>query len=290
MPGQKHYEHFVNRQDMFGLRFIRRPDNVIKAFSLVFCDGCSEGETSEAGAALISQMAALRLVSLVQAYGLVPDLIGKLLYAQVLEIMRKLIGSLPYGAEYLVALDAEKIGGPLMDVDQNPYLRAVYDFIQRNLLFAFIAVYSDVSLGTLVLQRGDGGYVVDDEVQTLYYHDVAPYIAYDLFPQKKLDEGKEVLRIRGKTVTNPEPGFIVKHYPRARRVAVFTDGLLDNKGQPLTAFINSSWELLDPIERWDYLRNMLQHKLRQMWKASEISDDDVLYGAMEWVLEEVANG
>lgn len=269
MPGVRHHGHYANRQDMCHIVLVKNPNGGTEA-AFVGCDGCSQSATSEVGAGLVSHFLAEKLVKYVADNDMRQDhtYIRKSLYDDMMDYMRGLIALLPYGEEYLHKLDTEEMGGPELDVDNEPRLKRVYRWVIENMLFTVVGAYVSTN-GVMTFQRGDGGYYVDGDVHTEDHKNMPPYPAYGLVPSKKISpEGSTAatMFIRGLNPTLPPPGFTGKYFEAGQRVAVFSDGMPTER-------IDEVWELTDPVTDWDSQRNLLQKQVREWFRSEELRDD-----------------
>ncbi len=245
-----------NCQDMSGINFTTHSSGVHQV-SFAIHDGSSDAKSSEVGAGLFAQWAAIQLSLTMQKYTR-PELVAENMYLWYLATMRDLIGLHPLGKVYLSKLELCQAHGTRIDRDpQWPQLRQVYDWIKNNLLFCIILGHFNPE-GFLGLRRGDGGFCIDSEIDIIEYDDVPPYLAYHFFPQERLTDGVTALLARGKEVQTPPPGFDCVYRPDTQHVAGFSDGM------PIKR-LDQIWNLLTPVELWDQRRNKLNETLVRKW-------------------------
>jgi hypothetical protein len=259
-------------------------DVKIIAITVVICDGCSDSETSESGSAFIAQPAAMKLAALMQELGsgpFYPRSIAEDLYAYVLHLMRTHISLLPYGVEYLAALDIERTRGKNFDLGSQRRFRDVFEWINRNLMCTFVGVHLDES-GALTLIRGDGGCKVDDwPIQTVNYDNIPPYIANHFIPRQKLEESRRTFESKGIVINHPTPGFDAMYYHQASHVSLFSDGFPTHRVDELWGM-----DVLDELTQWENTRNMLQKQLRRWWKEDLTMTDDATIAMIQLINQE----
>lgn len=160
-------------------------------------DGCGSAPLSEVGAALLVAVATREAATLLAAGTPTAGLVGPVLAAA----RRALLG--------IAALAADDLRS----------------FVESHLL-ATLLVTADDGLTTTCFARGDGLFVIDDEVHVLDEDGAPAYLAYDLF------------------AAPTEP--FVRTRPSARRVLAATDGLLPehahaafgHRGRGLSRWLN----------------------------------------------------
>ncbi|GAB4517357.1 MAG: hypothetical protein OHK0046_23860 [Anaerolineae bacterium] len=263
LPGAHHHQSFHNRQDMYHAAFVRTEHGDVEV-AVVGCDGCSQSSNAEIGAGLAAYYAAETLVDLVSAYGMEDGTAVDLLHSAMREYLRGIIALQPHGAFYLERLDAERHGGPPMDVDSDYRLQQVLNWIGNHLLFTVVGAYFGTG-GLLTFQRGDGGYAADDNVYVEDHRDMPPYMAYMFFPRQKIAEGEARLRERNLPGL-PPPGFNSCYTPEVKRAAIFTDGMP-------TGYIPAVWELLDPVDQLEYRPDRLSREARKWLREGLLRDD-----------------
>lgn len=274
--GPPHLRKSTNRQDMLGWVFRQREDGEIVT-SVVICDGGSPGNSSEVGAGIVSQKAAIKLDALVEQYGNRPARIATELHAYVMLLMRNEVADIHGGPEYLLRLDEEirnlaQLGRPaeeadfVFDIDDDPAMRQVGDWVQNNLLFTFVAVFNSPE-GTMVFQRGDGGVYIDGEVVTQSFDNVNPYFGYALCAPKELYLGDKRLQEQGFDLTayrNASRNLSHAVYPGAIRVALFSDGMPMELIEEFFKFTRSVGSTG---------RNKAQKYLRQLLRLSMLDEE-----------------
>lgn len=267
MPGSNHHANFVNRQDMCRASFVRVNGELEAVF--VGCDGCSASASSEIGAGLTAHFAAETLLGLVQSCPVVDDVsayhVLEILYRRIAAYLWDLIALQPQGRYYLERLDAETHGSDNLDIEADDRLFHVFHWIMDNLLFTIVGAYVG-SDGIMVFQRGDGGCCVDDTLHVEDFRNVPPYLAYQFFPKRQLNIGADQMRQRNLPAELPPAGFTGAYFSGARRVAVFSDGMPRQH-------LDSIWDLVDPVDKWDYVRNRLQKEARRWHRNGELDDD-----------------
>lgn len=174
--GRAHLARHEGGQDAVATRGGLGPEG--RSFSVAaVADGCGSAPLSQVGAALLVAVATREAATLLAAGVPTAGLVGPVLAAT----RRALLG--------IAAIAADDL----------------QTFVERHLL-ATLLVTADDGLTTTCFARGDGLFVVDDDVHVLDEGGAPTYLAYDLFAA-------------------PADPFVLTR-PSAARVLAATDGLL----------------------------------------------------------------
>lgn len=186
VTGSEHLFKMANRQDKFRCAQF---ENYIVG---VVCDGCSEGQHSEVGAALLSEFLVRQTGRLLTA-GYAPPEVPEILYPQTLE--------------FLKSLSAWLLGGQATAQESGAFV--------RDYLLATVVGFITGGEKTVLFTAGDGLILLNELILPLNQDNKPSYLAYGILDKTLLGENFE-----------PSEGFEAWEFPTAEleRLAVWSDG------------------------------------------------------------------
>lgn len=253
-PGTVHRQEFLPCQDAVGFHIIPHFTSGVYAAAAAVADGCGSSHHSQVGAELIAQTTPLALCKLVKSHGIKnKDKIATELWKLVIWDLCDFISKRPGGRKYVEDLEKERRGGKAMDL-YNPLLSYIDKFVYDNFLFTLVMAFISDE-GILILRRGDGGFIVDDNTLDMLHYkgkEAAPYLGYDL-----ISPATFAARLAASgLICDLEPrGFSSWFFAGARRVTLFTDGI------DTIEYLDGIWDLADPPERWHNANNPRRNRL-----------------------------
>lgn len=262
--GVPHMDLRMNKQD--AVQILRLGKTIFG----VVCDGCTESKSSEVYANLLSRFVIQQMAQLhFQKVAL--HNMPALLYPMVVNYLRNQIDAMSFGGHYLAALDNEIHGNGKLDLGKMG-LNLTFELITHTMLCTIVGFALDEEQGGILFWRGDGTYVINDEIVRIENEvtvvtpdgdqitDKFPaYIGYSLMPPSLItDRDNNPVRLsspRFNTIAIP---------PGVKRLAIMSDGLTNEQ-------VKCLWGRFKPKRFNRFITRSVKHgypnNSKQIWRT-----------------------